>query len=164
MPIHAEGQYSLADVWRGNRLNSWKLLTIYSVIGVLILPLAVLASLHDEAGWKDQWPLFAAGLFFLSWAWIVVFYRSYRLKTGSPNLKGLVRYEFDESGIQCTALHSQSEVRWPAILKWKEGEDTILMYHAPKLANIIPKRFFQSPGDVDALRNLLRTNVQPKKN
>ncbi|MGB6477239.1 MAG: YcxB family protein, partial [Candidatus Sulfotelmatobacter sp.] len=93
-----------------------------------------------------------------------LFYRSYRTKTGSPVLQGLVRYQFDDDGIRLFTPHSQADVKWPAFIKWKEGKNTFFTYQTPKIGNVIPKRFFQNPTDIDAVRTLMRTHIRPKKN
>lgn len=164
MPIEAEGLYTLTDVWRGTRLVWRKVLAIYSALGLIIIAGAGVLMWDDESKWKDQLPWMAVGLFLIAFFWIFGFYRSYRTKKGTPVLQGIVRFQFDDDGIHLTTPHSQADVKWPALIKWKEGKHTFLTYQTPKIANVIPKRFFRSPADVDAMRSLMRTHIQPKKN
>jgi YcxB-like protein len=163
MPIEAEGLFTLSDVWRGTRFVWRKVLAIYSVLGLMIIAGAGVLIWHDEAKWKEQLPWIAVGLFVIAYFWIFAFYRSYRTKRGSPVLQGLVRYQFDDDGIRLVTPHSQADVKWPAFIKWTEGKYTLLTYQTPKIGNMIPKRFFQSPADVDAVRALMRTHIRAMK-
>lgn len=42
------------------------------------------------------------------------------------------------------------------LVKWKEGKHCFAIYTSPKIPSIIPKRFFQSPADVEAVRGFLQ--------
>jgi hypothetical protein len=67
-----------------------------------------------------------------------------------------------EEGYDLDATHSQSRVQWSALVKWQEGKRCFLPYPSPRMASIIPKRFFQSPTDIDSIRLILQAKVLRK--
>lgn len=156
MQIQAEGKFTTTDVWRGSRLAARKLLIIISLLGLLILAFATFLSFGDEDGWRGQLIFFGLGLFLTVYVWLLLFYKASRQTKKSPNLQGIVRYKFDDEGFGFQALHSQAEIKWAALVKWKEGKHCFLIYTSPSLGNIIPKRFFQSATDVDTVRGFLQ--------
>lgn len=145
MPIEAEGLFTLTDVWRGTRFVWRKVLAIYSVLGLMIIAGAGVLIWHDEARWKDQLPWIAVGLFLIAYFWIFAFYRSYRTKTGSPVLQGLVRYQFDDDGIRLFTPHSQADVKWPAFIKWKEGKIHVFHVSNPQNWQCDSEALFSEP-------------------
>ena len=122
MAIQAEGKFTTVDFWRGSRLLSRKSLAVVSICGLLILATATLTSLSDEQGWRGQLVVFGLGLLVLVYYWVAIFYRAHRRVTQSPNLRGTVRFEFDDSGFVIQSAHARSVCEWTGILKWREGE------------------------------------------
>jgi len=160
--IQAEGKFTLADVWRGARLASRRMLVSTTLIGLLLLAALLFLGIFSPKFLREQWLLIVLSVFWASYLWIFLLYSSYRTLKKSPNLQGTVRYQFDDSGYRLEALHTQAEVKWGAMVKWREGKYTFLFYSNPRIASVIPKRFFQSSADVDAVRNFLRTHVSRK--
>jgi hypothetical protein len=164
MLITAQGEFMLKDLRRGLLFAAKRVWCSIFVIELLAMGTVYFLS---STGNIDRallinifiWlPLLVAVMAFL------VFFRSYRMKRKSPALQGIIRYEFDDSGIKLAGDYSSTEIRWPAVIKWRANKSTLLMYATPHLANIIPKRFFNSVEDVTAVQNLFRTHVSTKKN
>lgn len=155
MPIEAQGQFAVADIWRGNLLLARDMLIISTLLGGILVAYAVLGFVLESAGWINHVLVLAIGLLLPTYVWTAAFIRSRRTLSDTPNLRGTVQYEFDDGGFRVLALHSSGETKWTAILKWKEGKHVFLLYRAPKIAEIIPKRFFKNPADVKYVRNLL---------
>jgi hypothetical protein len=103
------------------------------------------------------------GLFLLACAWIVPILQSRKMKANTPNLQGVLRYEFDDEGVRIIGPHGESAHRWPAIIRCRENRNVFLLYQTPRIANIIPKRFFANEQDVVAARELLRTHISKGK-
>lgn len=163
MAIQAEGQFEFADIWRGTLLASRKLL-IWFPLGALVIAVWVLfgglAGSVENPGRRAG--LIAVLLFWAVLPWASGAYSSYRILKRSPNLQGTVRFQFDEEGYRLEGPHASAEVKWAALVKWKEAKQTFLLYSNPRVGSVIPKRFFQSSADVDAVRSLLQTKVQKR--
>lgn len=162
MMIKAEGQFTTRDIWRGSRQHSRRGQKICSFVGLVMLVVATCLSITTPKGWQPQVPLFALGLFWILWCPLFVALGSRRTVKRSPNLQGTIRYRFSETGYEVEAAHSRSEVKWTALAKQKEGKHEFLFYTSPKIAQIIPKRFFQTAAEIEALRSFLERNVTQK--
>jgi hypothetical protein len=158
MPIHVEGKFTVADIVRGSWPVARKGVLFLTALGVLLLVEAVFLNLKE--GSRSSWYLFALGIFLIVYMWPVIFYRSWRQIRKTPNLQGIVQYEFGEDGYRVNASHSTADVKWSAIAKWKEGKHAFIIYANSNFGSLIPKRFFQSSADVDALRGLLQTKTK----
>jgi len=163
MTIEANGKFTFLDLWRGNMFFYRGNLFFFSILGCLSLGLGVFLSIVGDGGMRGQLPTIFVGLFVALYLWGAILYRSYRNWKVTPGLKGLVQYRFDDGGIAIEGPYFRGEVKWPGIVKWREGKHTFLIYSNPKIANIVPKRFFRNPLEVDAVRRLLRDNVGGKK-
>lgn len=148
------------DVFLGICLFSRRALIIFTVLGVLTLVFAASLARSNSEGLRGEWVLISVGIFWLVYLWIVILFRSNKTIKQTPNLQGVVRYIFDDTGYLIEATHSRAEVKWSAMVKWKEGKHTFLFYANPKIASIVPKRFFQNGVDVDAVHKLLQANVK----
>jgi hypothetical protein len=165
MPIRAEGKFTVADIFRSSWRRAWKSILFLTIIGLgLLVEGAFLSLAESEEGWRGQWYLFALGIFLIVYLWPFIYYRAWRQVRRTPNLQGIVRYEFGEDGYLMTATHSNStaDIKWISIAKWKEGKYSFVIFANANFGNLIPKRFFQSAADVDAVRGLLQTKVKKK--
>jgi hypothetical protein len=163
MKTVAQGQFTATDVWQGLVLISRKLLVRFTITGLVILIGAIVYGGSDGANTTTRPILIIVGIFFLVWLWLILFVQSRRMVKTVPNMKGPIRYEFDDAGVLIVALHASTEMQWASILQWKENKNVFLLYQSPQLAQIIPKRFFGNEQDVMAVRELLRTNISKKK-
>jgi len=157
MAIHAEGKFVVMDVLRGSWPVARKSILTVTIIGAVLLAEGVF--LGREEGWQKWWYLFPLGVFLIVYMWPYLFYRARRQIKRSPNLQGIVQYDFGEAGYRMTASHSNADIKWSAIAKWKEGKHAFIIYAN---VNFIPKRFFQSSADVDAVRGLLTAHAKEK--
>jgi hypothetical protein len=55
----------------------------------------------------------------------------------------------------------ESVVKWSELLKWRENKDYILLYVAPKLYHILPKRLADSGVDFTDIVDKLESKVGP---
>jgi hypothetical protein len=160
--IRAEGKFTTMDVFWGSWPHVRKSILFILICSLFTLSIAVFLSFNDEEGWRGQWIVFAIGLLLPTYFILAILYRAKRQVKRSPNLQGTVQYNFDDDGFVMQTLHSKSEIKWTGITKWKEGKHSFIIYSNVNLGNIVPKRFFQSPSDVDAVRVFLQTKV-PRK-
>jgi YcxB-like protein len=162
MSILAEGKFVFADVWHGTVRACRNTILVLWVLGVFMLVMAIFLGIEENKSWFGEPSFLAAGVFFLVFFWRFMAYRSRATLKRSPSLQGVVRFQFDESGYQVEAVHARAEVKWAALVKWIESKNCFLLYQNPKIGSIVPKRFFQSAADLDAVRRLLQANVRRK--
>lgn len=155
MSIAAEGKFAFADVWDGTLRACRRTLWILSILGIVTIALAIFLSIEKGEGWFGE-PLFLGlGVFWIAYLWPFMAYRTRATLKKTPGLQGNVRFQFDESGYALETMQARAEVKWAALSKWSETKKSFLLYQNPRIGSVVPKRFFQSPGDVDAARNLL---------
>jgi hypothetical protein len=66
-----------------------------------------------------------------------------------------------ESGIECTNANTSSRLPWNHLIRWKEGATLFVVYQSDLMFNIVPKRCFAQPEQVDAFRGLLTERLGP---
>jgi YcxB-like protein len=163
MPITAVGQYRFADMLRGALLAARRAILFFLLVTLVVIALETYRGRHSQEGWQGE--IFVIGLcvFLVIYVFGRISYRAYRNLKTSPNLQGAVQYVFDDVGVRIEAQHSTSELRWPAMIKWKHGNKMFLLYSSSRIANMIPQRFFANSEDVSAVRELFRNKIAPKR-
>jgi hypothetical protein len=66
-----------------------------------------------------------------------------------------------ESGIESTNANSSTRLPWNHLIRWKEGATLFVVYQSDLMFNIVPKRCFAQPEQVDAFRSLLTERLGP---
>lgn len=69
--------------------------------------------------------------------------------------------EFTGNGMNATNDIGNSNRPWTNFIKWKENEELLLLYHSDVLYNIIPKRIFTDPQQIEAIKSYLINNKIP---
>lgn len=64
-----------------------------------------------------------------------------------------------DGGYNIKAENGQSNVKWENLLKWREDNNFILVYLAPRLFHVIPKSIVDSGFDLEGFRKLLQDNL-----
>ena len=146
----------VADVWRGARLVARKHFAIAYILTVVMWSIAVLLTVTGAASLQVRVVFYVFPLLLVGYYWVTMFLQARLQAKGSPNLQGTVSYTFDNLGYVVEGVHARGEVKWSGLVKWKEGKHCFAIYTSPKIAHIIPKRFFRSPADVEAVRGFLQ--------
>lgn len=66
-----------------------------------------------------------------------------------------------DTGIESSNATSTSRLPWSHLVRWKEGPTLFVVYQSDLLFNIVPKRCFSEPEQVDAFRGLLTERLGP---
>jgi YcxB-like protein len=154
--IPAEGKLTIADAWRGARLVARKHFAIAYLLAVVMWSIALLLTVTGAATLQERVVFYLFPLFLIGYYWVTMFLQARLQAKGSPNLQGTVSYAFNDLGYVVEGVHARGEIKWSCLVKWKEGKHCFAIYTSPKIAHIIPKRFFQSPADVEAVRGFLQ--------
>ena len=73
-----------------------------------------------------------------------------------------ISYVFDAEGMRLTAPSFSTSLKWSIFREVRETNSLILLYEAPNLAYIVPKRFLSSNGDVTNLKAIIASTIAPK--
>ena len=68
---------------------------------------------------------------------------------------------WSENGFAISTEDANSLIPWNKYLKWAENDRTILLFLAPTLYHVIPKRALSSPGEIDDFRQILMSSELP---
>ena len=128
--------------------------------GVAVL-IVIALSLSGESAWM-VWGGLGGGIasFVAAQVLLVPFmarrnYRSYK------GIRSEMDLTLEADGVRYTTADANVLLRWEKILKWREDEAYLLLFHSPRLFNIVPKALGQRGFDVAALQLRLESNVGP---
>ena len=76
--------------------------------------------------------------------------------------EGMGRYtlEVSEAGVIMTSATQDSRIKWAAYIKAHEHPGGFLLYHSKESYAVLPKRMFRTQEDLEAMRALIRTQIQ----
>jgi hypothetical protein len=66
-----------------------------------------------------------------------------------------------DSGIEWKNANAEIQTPWSHFIRWREGDDLFVVYQSDIVFNMVPKRCFAQPEQVDAFRNLLTERLGP---
>lgn len=141
----------------------------YAVVGSILLVLAFAASVagfvktsaQDE--WWSKWvgPGLLTYLALLFFMWMP--YRARRHFRQRKDLQRECSFIPSDEGLEYTGPDGHSKKPWSDYLKWKEGRTHFLLYLADSYYQMVPKRFFTEPQQVDIFRSLLESKVRRRE-
>jgi len=85
---------------------------------------------------------------------------SARRVIGDERVKRGVNYQFSEAGVHAETSVSKTDLLWTAIHRVKELPSEFLVFTHPNIAFTLPKRCFESAGEVAGMRQLFSAHVQ----
>ncbi len=62
-------------------------------------------------------------------------------------------------GYNYKSSSGESNIKWCDLVRWKENDSSILIYFAPNLCHIVPKRLERDGFDIPYLCLLLKSNI-----
>ena len=163
MTILAQGEYTAKDLRRGTVFAAKRIWIGIGLFYGLFVAIICFGSISSGHTWMDQLPTLGGVIAVIAFVTASVWYRVGRNLRKSPALKGVIHFEFDEMGFRITGPYTATDWKWAALLKWRANKTTLLLYPNPRLAHVVPKRFFGSEQDVAAVEELLLRNVGKKK-
>jgi hypothetical protein len=90
------------------------------------------------------------------------YYGARTLLRSNPNASGPVTYEFSAGGASYAGPTGHGQIEWTAYLRIRETSEQFLLYVQKHLANVIPKRVFNSDTELQRFRNLVREHFRGK--
>ncbi len=162
--IELHGTLSLADVMRFHYFHALR--RVWILVAVLVPVLAVGVFNGPETGWG--FVINAIPFIFLVLFWIVMLaflpYRGARRNyTAQKDLGAPSTWVFTSETLTRTTPNGFSASVWSAVIRLQETRTLFLLYIGPSIAEIVPKRFFQSPAEMDQWRQMVLSCVAPKQ-
>jgi hypothetical protein len=116
----------------------------FSIFCVVIALISCLIEFSDGAGERSDiiWAfLFCAYIFLRP---ISIYFLARKSFNTNQILQDKVVYEFLTDKLLITTQYSSASIPWDKMYKIRELKDWFLIYHSNKLANLIPKRLFNT--------------------
>jgi hypothetical protein len=84
------------------------------------------------------------------------YYAARNMLRSKPSAAGPITYEFSQTGASYSGPTGHGHLDWTSFVRIQETSEQFLLYPQKRLANVIPKRAFQSDSDVQHFRQLVR--------
>ena len=123
---------------------------VMPMIGVLVLAASLVSLILDP----KQFPSFVGGIvagLFLTFFLKIQVWLSFR---GDNRLKDQFEATISDSGIDVSSSTVASKYDWSAFIRYAETKNLFLVYQAPQVFNVFPKRVFD-PEELSVFRRLL---------
>jgi hypothetical protein len=138
------------DVFEARLKHRGLWVKVLPMIGVLVLAASFVSLIHDPKQFPNFVGGIVAGLFLTSYLKLQV-WLSFR---GDTRLKDQFEATISDSGIDVSSSRAASKYDWSAFVRYAETKNLFLVYQAPQVFNVFPKRVF-APEEVHAFRSLL---------
>jgi len=80
----------------------------------------------------------------------------------NPNKLGPAKHSVGPDGASYEGQHGSGQISWSAFHRIRETRDLFLLYTQSNFAQILPKRCFERPEDIEAYRQIVRNYYQGK--
>lgn len=129
-----------------NFFSKWAFpfLLAFSIL-MLVLEIFLLITRPDESWLKQGIPLtivYASILGYLYWGTPSM--NAKRQFRNTPSAKGIITLNVSDIGLHYISSVTDATVAWNSYVKWMEGKMVFLLFPAPKIFIVIPKRAFSS--------------------
>jgi len=138
------------DVFEARVKHGGLWVKVMPMIGVLVLAASLVSLILDP----KQFPSFVGGIvagLFLTFFLKLQVWLSFR---GDNRLQDQFEATISVSGIDVSSSTAASKYDWSAFVRYAETKNLFLVYQAPQVFNVFPKRVF-APEELDAFRSLL---------
>ncbi len=169
-PVVASGQLSFSEYFNVVRAESlrqaWLAVSLCGLLTALSLCLILYAAVvvPEDLG-SILWSVWEIPVILSVTIGILLFNfrrRARKQLSSSRELSGEATYEFSDTGFDTRTHFSSSTSTWEALHGARESREAFIFYRSNASFHIVPKRTFKSPGDIDALREIIRSRVSGK--
>lgn len=167
--IQIQGQYDLADFKKAQtlhadreRLATW---AGYGFIGVLIIStlVGIIVAIMGSLLWSYAfYPALVLGVYLL-FQFVLRPRQLARMFKQQQELSAPFELELTEEEFIFKNQFGAGHLPWSHFVRWKENQDMLLLYRSDVMFNMLPKRLFRTPAELDYLRERLRQNNVPNK-
>jgi hypothetical protein len=172
--VELHGTLGIAELKRFQYFHTlrrgWLIVVVVALVLILLLlfpQFALISSANPEYDWRaaltNATPFIILLLF---WALVigVIPYRTARKQLAAQSyLREPITYVFTSETISGTGISASWSIVWNVLKRVQETESLFLLYHGPNIAVIVPKRFFQSPAEMERWCQLVLACIAPKR-
>ena len=171
--IHLTGQYQLEDFKAAQRLHAWGSRSgpwvTYLILGAFIVAgfgLLVAGLVPRYAETYGSLVFIAVVLIIFGFLGIFRNARQWprqleRIFDQQKDLHAPFEIELDEEGWHWRNEYGQTRIPWGDFVKWKQGEDILILYRSDVMFHFLPRRLFHDQGEVDYVLEQLRAHNVP---
>jgi hypothetical protein len=132
------------------------------LIGIPWLVFLLVALSRGRAARATAWAVYAmACVLWILYLGALTWWKARRGYATHGALRLPWRFTFSMQGIESQSQVGAGQTDWRVCYRVFETKTDFYLYHADGLAQIVPKRCFRSPEDMDAFRNILRASLAP---
>ena len=92
---------------------------------------------------------------------IAIPWRARKIFRQQVNLQYPFEIEWDEETISFSSKSGSFVAPWQEFRKWKENDSMLLLFHSDVLYQMIPKRAFANPAELETFRGIVAGKVSP---
>jgi YcxB-like protein len=162
--VSVEVQLNAGDMYRYSMTTLFRRFRFFLVLFTGLTVYLVFQFSREDFHWSWNWGNVFAPLFFFIFFpyafFIAPYFSSKKYLQRNPSLVGPNKYTFSSDGIDVSGPQSSGHLSWGAILEARETSSQFLLYSQTAAAHVIPKRALTVPGQLSALRELVRSQVK----
>ena len=162
--IEVSGTYRMQDFWRFRMYSGlrfiWPVVLLLLALAAMLLLLGLLGGGANAAA-----SLEAAGVMLL-WTALLVLPQHFvarRQFAAQPALREPVNFRLDSEGMHSRTSAGAADASWKRFHSVRETGSLFILYTAPNLGNLLPKRFFASGGELAEFRAMVERGIAPKR-
>jgi YcxB-like protein len=136
----------------------------HCLLGIILIPSLLFLAAADEYHTREP-ALIALGVIALVIILFVVVvpWRLRRFYREQKTLKYPFTMELNEEGVFSEGENGSGRIKWDDFYAWKQDANTILLYQARNLFNMIPCRVFASTQDGGQVIALIERKLEKKR-
>jgi hypothetical protein len=139
-----------------------------TLVLVFVAPLGALALIaNPESGWRQIFtnalPFFALVVLWLLLLGAMPYRNARKALTTQSYARETITYTFTDEVISAAGPSVHWSIAWSAMIRMRETRSLFLFYHAPNLAVLVPKRFFQNASEMQEWRRFVSTRLDSKR-
>jgi len=155
---------NVAIVQRKRSIPRRLLSVLAFVVSVAVLFYFAMVRSDPDYSWRKAAVLgtclgLALELFFWPFQWALIhsfaYYAARSLVRSKPAVLEPMTYQFSPTGATYSGPTSSGHLEWRTYIKIRETSEQFLLYVQKRLANVLPKRAFQSAADLQLFRQLV---------
>lgn len=124
---------------------------------------AIFLAITEDFSLDYIWPFLLIMVLLPLYRFVLLPNRVKKLYFQQKTLQVPVEVEITETALNTTSEFGYATHPWKDFTKWKENKELFLLYQSDLLFNMLPKRIFSDPQQMDTLRSYLEQNVPKEK-
>jgi hypothetical protein len=163
--IELHGGLTLPDLIRFQYFHVCRRIRLFALCFGILVPLLFISQLQALFTGRDVGNVWgtAAPLLFLMGLWgLLPYWGAKRQIRNQSYLAGPCRYDFDSGGIRMAGANHSWSMAWNLTRRVCETRRLYIVYHAPNIGLVIPKRLFRDDAEITRWREFVQQCIAPR--